>query len=63
MKQKKTDVNKDKLKTLQKVWIAVTKFIASQCEKERIVDLPFVGKFRKLRDSSDPAAAYSELKD
>ena len=63
VKQKKTDVNKERLKTLQKVWIAVTKFIASQCEKDRVVDLPFAGKFRKIRDSSSPSAAYSEMKD
>ena len=45
-KRKKTDINKEKLKTLQKVWIAVTKFILSQCEKGRIVDVPFAGKFK-----------------
>ena len=45
-KKRKTDINKEKLKTLQKVWIAVTKFILSQCEKGRIVDVPFAGKFK-----------------
>ena len=62
-KQKKTDINKERLKALQKVWIAVTKFIASQCEKGRIVDVPFAGKFKRVKDSSAPSAAYSEMKD
>ena len=62
-KQKKTDVNKERLKALQKVWIAVTKFIASQCEKGRVVDVPFAGKFKKVRDSSAPSAAYEDMKD
>ena len=53
----RTDINKDKLKALQKVWIAVTKFIANQCEKGRTVDVPFAGKFKKTRESSNDAYA------
>ena len=48
---------------MQKVWIAVTKFIANQCEKGRVVDVPFAGKFKKVKDANAPSAAYSEMKD
>ena len=51
------------MQALQKVWIAVTKFIASQTEKGRTVDVPFAGKFKKVTDSESALAAYTEFKD
>ena len=47
---------------MQKIWIAVTKYIASQAEKGRVVDLPFAGKFKKLNEVPESEVAYSEMK-
>lgn len=40
---------KERVRQLQKVWTAMTKFIASQCANGKTVDLPLAGKFRKIR--------------
>ena len=61
-RQNPKDLNKERFKALQKLWIAVTKYIASQAEKGRVVDLPFAGKFKKVNDVPESATAYSELK-
>ena len=61
-KQQIKDMNKERFKALQKLWIALTKYIASQAEKGRVVDLPFAGKFKKLNEVPEQAAAYSELR-
>ena len=61
-RQNPKDLNKERFKALQKLWIAVTKYIASQAEKGRVVDLPFAGKFKKVNEVPEQATAYSELK-
>ena len=41
---------KDRLRAMQRIWSAMTKYVASQCANGRTVDLPLAGKF-KLRKS------------
>lgn len=38
---------KERLKQMQRVWSAMTKFISSQCANGRTVDLPLAGKFKR----------------
>ena len=49
---------KDRLRQIQRVWTAMTKFVASQTANGRTVDLPLAGKFKKQRkdDEAENAA-------
>ena len=38
---------KNRLKMMQRIWSATTKFVASQCLNGRTVDLPLSGKFKQ----------------
>jgi len=54
---------KERIRGLQKIWTALTKFIASQCGNGRTVDLPLAGKFKKLKvpeGSQDKDSAATE---
>ena len=44
---------KERLRSLQRVWTAMTKFLASQCGNGRTVDLPLAGKFKKVNKASE----------
>ena len=44
---------KERLKGCQKIWMAMTKFIASQCATGRTVDLPLAGKFKRQATDDD----------
>jgi len=41
------DARKDQVKLALKVWFATTKFVKSQCNKQRIIDTIFYGTFAK----------------
>lgn len=43
---------KERLKQMQRVWSAMTKFISSQCANGRTVDLPLAGKFKRQGDEA-----------
>ena len=47
---------KERLRQLQRIWAAMTKFIASQTGSGRTVDLPLAGKFRKMKENSEEGA-------
>ena len=38
---------------MQRVWTAMTKFVASQCSNSRTVDIPLAGKFKRLKTGED----------
>ena len=40
---------KDRLRGMQRIWAAMTKFISSQCANGRTVDLPLAGKFKRQK--------------
>ena len=44
---------KERLRSLQRVWTAMTKFVASQTGSGRTVDLPLAGKFKKIKRTED----------
>ena len=43
----KQDFIKERLRQMQRVWGAMTKFITSQCDNGRTVDLPLAGRFKR----------------
>jgi hypothetical protein len=48
----------DKLKTCMRIWSGFTKFIRSQCNKERIIDSLFFGTFYKKTAGGDMKNPY-----
>ena len=62
LKKAKTAMIKERLRSMQRIWAAMTKFVASQCDSGRTVDLPLAGKFKRLKsaeDGEDAEAIYS----
>ena len=51
-------LSKDRMRSYQRVWTAVTKYLVNQCNQGKCVDLPLVGKFRKL-NGSDGDSQYT----
>ena len=43
----KNDFIKERLRQMQRVWASMTKFISSQCDNGRTVDLPLAGRFKR----------------
>jgi len=43
----------DKLKMFLRIWSGYSKFIRSQCLKERVIDSLYFGCFYKNRDNKD----------
>ena len=46
-------VVKERLRSMQRVWSAMTKFISSQCANGRTVDLPLAGKFKRQSEQAN----------
>ena len=44
---------KERLRNMQRIWTAMTKFVASQCSNNRTVDIPLAGKFKRLKTGED----------
>ena len=50
---------KERLRAMQRLWSAMTKFVSSQCAQGRTVDLPLAGKFKRINtDYSDGKPQY-----
>ena len=47
---------------MQRVWGAMTKYITSQCDNGRTVDLPLAGRFKRQKASEDEAVDESQAK-
>ena len=48
----------DKLKMCMRIWSGFTKFIRSQCNKERVIDSLFFGTFYKKDSQSETKNPY-----